>query len=540
MMNLLLSTRIDLGGMGLNIADYFIVVFFVGLVLFTVIIVLIGITLYFFDRRQPASPVLRNYPLLGRMRYFLEQIGPELRQYWFDSDREARPFSRADYQHVVKSAKYKQDIIGFGSTKDYEKPGYYIRNAMLPKLISELKIDDEAVVETKRYVIKNEPIFTRREEVFEDHLSQAFLLDDEDAIVIGPNTRRPFVVKGQIGMSAMSYGSLGKNAITALSEGIAMAEGSWMNSGEGGLSPYHLVGGTDIIFQIGPGLFGVRDSEGNFDWEELKRKNEIPEIKAYELKFGQGAKVRGGHVDGEKVTPEIAEIRRVEPYKTIDSPNRFRDFPDLPSAFEMMEKIREVTGKPVGMKVVVGSPDEADLLARTMKETGKGPDFITVDGGEGGTGASFQELADSVGLPIYSALPLMNRALKKHGVRDRVKIIASGRLFSPDRIAIALAMGADLINIARGFMIAVGCIQTLKCHTNECPVGVATTDPNLEKALVIDEKKYRVANYLITLREGLFRIAAAAGHDSPVQFTEKDVYFKDEKGLVYSLEELYQ
>lgn len=524
----------------MNIADWFIIIFFIGLVLLTLVIVVTGVILYYFDKKQAASPVLRNYPLLGRMRYFLEQIGPEFRQYWFNSDREARPFSRADYQHVVKSAKYKQDIIGFGSTKNFDEPGFYIKNAMLPKLISELKINDKAVVETKRYTVINEPMFKRREEVFEKHMSQAFLLDDENAIVIGPNTRQPFIVKGQIGMSAMSYGSLGKNAITALSEGIAMAEGSWMNSGEGGLSPYHLIGGTDVIFQIGPGLFGVRDGDGKFDWEELKRKNEIPQIKAYELKFGQGAKVRGGHVDGEKVTPEIAEIRRVEPYKTIDSPNRFRDFPDLPSAFEMIEKIRDVTGKPVGMKVVVGSPDEADKLAKTIKETGKGPDFITVDGGEGGTGASYQELADSVGLPIQSALPLMDSALRKYGIREQIKIIASGRLFSPDRIAIALAMGADLVNIARGFMIAVGCIQTLKCHTNECPVGVATTDPDLEKALVVEEKKHRVANYLITLREGLFRIAAAAGHESPTQFTKKDVYFKDEKGLVYSLDELYQ
>ena len=322
----------------MNIADYITVAVFIVFVVVVFGIISIGISLYFFDKNQAASPVLRNYPLLGRMRYFLEQIGPELRQYWFTNDREGRPFSRADYQHIVKSAKYKQDIIGFGSTKDYDEPGFYIKNAMFPKLISELKINDQEVVETNRYRILNEPIFTRREEVLEKHLSQAFLLQDDDAIVIGSNTRQPFVVKGQIGMSAMSYGSLGKNAITALSEGIAMAKGSWMNSGEGGLSPYHLAGGADIIFQIGPGLFGVRDKEGNFDWEELKRKNEIPEIKAYELKFAQGAKVRGGHVDGEKVTPEIAEIRKVEPWKTIDSPNRFKEFSRFSVCFSIYRK----------------------------------------------------------------------------------------------------------------------------------------------------------------------------------------------------------
>ena len=192
------------------------------------------------------------------------------------------------------------------------------------------------------------------------------------------------------------------------------------------------------------------------------------------------------------------------------------------------------------MKVVIGSNHEADELAKAIKETGKGPDFITVDGGEGGTGASFQELADSVGLPIKAALPLVNHALMKYGVRDQVKIIASGKLFSPDRIAIAIAMGADLVNIARGFMITVGCIQALKCQSNACPVGVATTDPDLQKALVIDEKKYRTANYVLTMRQGLFRLAAAAGLDSPVHFKQEHIVYKDDKGRVFSLEEIYQ
>lgn len=312
-----------------------------------------------------------------------------------------------------------------------------------------------------------------------------------------------------------------------------------MNTGEGGLSPYHLKGGCDIIMQIGPGLFGVRDREGNFNWEELKKKSEIPQIKAFEVKLAQGAKTRGGHIDGEKVTPEIAKIRMVEPYKSIDSPNRFIEYPDLPSLLDFIERIREHTGKPVGMKIVIGGFGDADELARYMKESGKGPDFITVDGGEGGTGASYQELTDSVGLPIKAALPLLDAALRRHGVRERVKIIASGKLFTPDRIAIAFAMGADLVNIARALMITVGCIQALQCHANSCPVGVATTDPDLQKALVIEEKKYRVANYLITLRKGLFRIAAAAGLESPVQFSRRHIIYKDDKGEVYSLEDIY-
>ena len=210
----------------------------------------------------------------------------------------------------------------------------------------------------------------------------------------------------------------------------------------------------------------------------------------------------------------------------------------MDSLFKFIGRLQEVGQKPIGIKIVIGSYHEAVELAKAIKKSSIAPDFITVDGGEGGTGATFQELADSVGLPIYSALPLLDVALRKEGVRDRVKLIASGKLFTPDRIAIALAMGADLVQIARGFMISIGCIQALRCQSNSCPAGVATTDPELQKALVVDEKKYRVANYLITLREGLFRIAAAAGIDSPVHFEPRHVVFKDHKGIVYNFENL--
>ncbi|MFK2825763.1 FMN-binding glutamate synthase family protein [Bacillus sp. B190/17] len=523
----------------MNIADSLIVMGFILIVIVLIALIILVVYMLLFDRNQKHHAILRNYPLLGRVRYFLEKIGPEMRQYWFNSDTEGRPFSRDDYEHIVKGAKYNRDVVGFGSKRDFEEEGFYVRNDMFPKLTEELKMDKEARVSTKRYILLKDPLFSQREEKWENEDSLAYLLHDDDAVVIGPNTKHPFVLKGLIGMSAMSYGSLGKNAITALSKGLGIAQGTWMNTGEGGISPYHLEGGTDIIMQIGPGLFGIRDKDGGVDWDELKRKSEIPQIKAFELKLAQGAKTRGGHIDAEKVTPEIAEIRKVEPYKSIDSPNRFHQFSDVPSMCEFIDKIRIHTGKPVGLKIVVGGNDSVEELAKYMKETGIGPDFITVDGGEGGTGASYQELIDSVGLPIKSALPILVSTLQKYGVRDRVKIIASGKLFTPDRIAIALAMGADLVNIARGFMITVGCIQTLKCQSNACPVGVATTDPGLQKALVIDEKKYRTANYLITLRKGLFRLAAAAGLDSPVHFKPKHIMYKDDKGIVTSLEDIY-
>ncbi|MFK9093924.1 FMN-binding glutamate synthase family protein [Bacillus salipaludis] len=520
----------------MNIADIFVIIVFVFLVLVLFVIIAFIGYLLIFDRNQKRHSILRNYPVLGRIRYFFEKIGPEMRQYWFNGDTEGKPFSRDDYEHIVKSAKYKRDVVGFGSKRDFDEEGFFVRNDMFPKLNEEIKMDQETTVNTKKYILMKDPLFTDREEKWEDEESLANLLHDDDAVIIGPNTKYPFALKSLIGMSAMSYGALGKNAITTLSKGLALAKGTWMNTGEGGLSPYHLEGGVDIIMQIGPGLFGIRDKNGDVDWDELKRKSEIPQVKAFEIKLAQGAKTRGGHIDAEKVNPEIAEIRKVEPYKSVDSPNRFKQFGDIVAMCDFIEKIRSHTGKPVGMKIVIGSNDSAEELARYMKESGKGPDFITVDGGEGGTGASYQELIDSVGLPIKSALPILDLTLKKYGVRDRVKIIASGKLFTPDRIAIALAFGADLVNIARGFMITVGCIQTLKCHSNACPVGVATTDPDMQKALVIDEKKYRVVNYLVTLRQGLFRIAAAAGLDSPVHFRPQHICYKDDKGVVISLE----
>ena len=522
----------------MNIADYLIIFVFAVVSIAILLIIVFVVSLYLIDRYQKSHSILRNFPLLGRMRYYLENLGPELRQYLFDSDQEGRPFSRDDYQQIVHSAKYRRNVIGFGSKRDFSKAGYYIRNSLFPKQMEELAMDRKTKVKGKKYILLRETLFAQRQEKFEDYHSLAYLLDEKETIVIGPERKHPFRVRGLIGMSGMSFGALGSHAITALSEGLAIAKGTWMNTGEGGLSPYHLKGNVDIIMQIGPGLFGVRDENGDFDWDEFRRKSENKQVRAFELKLGQGAKIRGGHLDAEKVTPEIAKIRSIQPYQSVDSPNRFYQFHDLPSLLAFVGRLQEESGKPIGIKVVIGSFHEALALAKAIKESEVAPDFITVDGGEGGTGATFQELADSVGLPIYSALPILDLALRQEGVRDRVKLIASGKLFTADRIAVALAMGADLVQIARGFMISIGCIQALRCQSNSCPAGVATTDPELQKALVVDEKKYRVANYVVTLREGLFRIAAAAGLASPVHFRPEHVVFKDEKGLVYHFENL--
>jgi len=262
-------------------------------------------------------------------------------------------------------------------------------------------------------------------------------------------------------------------------------------------------------------------------------------VRGFELKFHQGAKIRGGHVEGAKVTPEIADIRGVPVGQAIDSPNRFAMLPSIEAALDHVARMRAEGGKPVGIKVVVGGPGWGAPLAEAIARHGEGPDWLTVDGGEGGSGATFHEMADSMGVPVLSAIVELDDALREAGVRDRVRIFASGKLSSADRIALALCQGADAVNVARGLMIALGCIQAQKCHTNHCPVGVATTDAELMRALVVDEKKYRVCNTIVTLRAGLTSLAAAAGLRSPTEFTRQHAIHRDELGRIRTAETVF-
>jgi glutamate synthase (ferredoxin) len=485
------------------------------------------------DRRQSQHAVLRAFPLLGRLRYLIEHVGPELRQYLFDADAAGRPFSRNEFLSVVFAAKYLKTLISFGSKRDFEAPGWYLRNALFPSLAGDLAVASRPALETHRYEIVHEGLFHRREELGET-LVAPWTLDDAHAITLGRGLAAPWIVRGLVGVSGMSYGALGSHAIRAIAEGVAMATGSWINTGEGGLSEHHLAAGGDVIFQIGPGCFGARSVDGRFDWEDLRRKGDLAQVRGFELKLHQGAKIRGGHLEGTKVTEEIARLRGVEPWKPVDSPNRFPFLADVDALLDHVARMREATGKPVGVKVVMGGPGSADALADAMARRGDGPDWITVDGGEGGSGATYQEMADSMGLPVRSGIVVLDDALRRAGVRDRVRVVASGRLFSADRAAIALALGADLVNVARGFMIAVGCIQAQKCHTNQCPAGVATTDPERMRALVVDEKKWRAMNFVITLRAGLASLAAAAGLSSPTRFERRHAVYRDAEGRVHS------
>lgn len=511
------------------IVDMIILAFFAGIVLFVIYLV-------FVDRKQNQHSILRNYPVLGRIRYFFEKIGPEMRQYLMQSDNEATPFSRKDYLDVVKAGKYKSRIGGFGSRRDFTEPGFYLQNSLFPNEASELEIDQSRKLNTKLYKLDNEGLFSR-DEHREDAVIDPYLLTDEHAIVLGQNARQPFKIKRLIGQSGMSYGALGKNAITALSKGLGLAEGTWMNTGEGGLSDHHLKGNVDIIFQIGPGLFGVRDEDGNFSEELFIQKSQIEHVRAFEIKLAQGAKTRGGHVEADKVTEEIAKIRNVKPFTTINSPNRFTFIHNNIDLLNFIARLKQLSGKPVGFKMVVGNITMLEALVKDMKDTGIYPDFITVDGGEGGTGATYQELEDTVGLPLFSALPILDGVLKKNELRQDIKIIASGKLITPDKVAIALGLGADLVQIARAMMMSVGCIMAQQCHTNDCPVGVATTDPDKEKGLVIEEKQYRVTNYVVSVHEGLFNLAAACGVKSPTEINVKHLLYRNENGEIMTGEQ---
>lgn len=318
-----------------------------------------------------------------------------------------------------------------------------------------------------------------------------------------------------------------------------MAKGSWINTGEGGVAPEHLASGVDVIAQIGPGLFGYRDEKGNFSIEEFKKIASEPNIKAFELKFAQGAKIRGGHLEGSKVNAKIATIRKVPVGKTINSPNRF-PFLGTPEETLQFVKLLQIIGKkPVGIKLVVGDRQRLVDLFISMLRLDIFPDFFTVDGGEGGSGATFKAMADTMGLPLFPALAAFEDTARFYNVRDRFVLFASGKLITPDQVAIALALGADCVNSARGFMMASGCIMALQCHTGKCPSGVATTDPKYQSALVPEEKQWRVMNYILSVRQGLFALAGACGVDSPRRLTREHVVYKNEHGGTVRLSELY-
>ena len=337
------------------------------------------------------------------------------------------------------------------------------------------------------------------------------------ALEIGPYSRHPYVTDSLINVSAMSFGAISKPAVLALSNGSRMA-GNWMNTGEGGLSPYHLEGGADIVFQMGTAKYGVRDEDGNLSDEKLKEIASHEQVKMIEIKLSQGAKPgKGGILPGGKVTAEIAKIRGIPEGEDSISPNRHPDIDNAADLLDMISRIRDVTGLPVGFKCVIGAYGWLDELFDLIHERGieSAPDFITVDSGDGGTGAAPMSLMDSVGLPIRESLPLVVDMLNAHGLKERIRVIASGKLITPSEAAMALCVGADFINSARGFMFALGCIQALQCNKNTCPTGVTTHDKKLQRGLVPEDKAERVYQYSKNMRKEIGIIAHSCGVTEP-------------------------
>lgn len=565
---------------------------FLPLVLFYGLIILL-VYLFLKDKYQTQHSILKTHPVLGRLRYLFEMIGPEFRQYWFLNDKEGRPVDRDTQETIAKAGKYANTVIGFGSKKDFQRTSFYLTNSLFPLNVEELSVDNEPEIQSYIYKIINESITSRKEKRIPVKL-KPWYLTDENQVVIGPKREHPFYVKGLIGISAMSYGALSKSAVKALAQGVAISGGSFMNTGEGGISRYHLSRvyevvqpnkelkdrlserivafllqhpnssnfdleerfgkavmfhvdeliaqgvikekHADLIFQVGSGLFGARKND-QYDEATFLENALRPEVKAIEIKLGQGAKVRGGKLPKEKITEEIAQIRGVSMGKDVESPNRFPLFNDVAGLLDLVTHWQEITGKPVGFKLVAGDQYAFEELAQYMQETGKHPDFITIDGAEGGTGATYQEMADGLGLPIYSGIHILDQTLKKYGMREHIKIFASGMLATADKMAIALSLGADLIYVARAAMNTVGCINSGKCHTNLCPVGITSHLPHLEAGLVVEEKRFRTANYLRTMREGLFMLGASCGIDSPTKFSKKHVVIREANNSVHKLDD---
>ncbi len=427
------------------------------------------------DITQKKHTVLRNFPVVGRLRFFFEDLGEYFRQYFFAGDRDEMPFNRATRGWVYQVAKNQGGIVGFGSTNDLREAGSII------------------------FVNHPYPVLE------EDRLPTP-------ALVIGEGyCTRPFQARSIVNVSGMSFGAISAPAVRALSRGAAEA-GCWLDTGEGGLAPYHLEGGCDIIMQIGTAKYGIRTLDGEF--ASGKAKELANAVKAFEIKLSQGAKPgKGGVLPGGKVTSEIARIRGIPEGQDSISPNRHCDIANVEQLLDRIAYIRELTGRPVGVKTAIGGWEFINELCDAVLRRGKeyAPDFLAIDGAEGGSGAAPQTLMDHMALPIAEALPRVVDSLLQSDLKSRIRVIAAGKLVTSARAAWALCVGADFVNTARGFMFALGCIQAMRCHTNTCPTGVTTHNKRLQRGLVVEEKYLRVANYCRNMNKEIDMIAHSCG-----------------------------
>ena len=455
------------------------------------------LTLALIDVVQKKHAIRRIFPLIGRVRYFLEMIGPEMRQYWVANDKEEAPFNRDERRWIYSSAKGQNQNFGFGTTEVLYSIGYpLIKHAVFP---------------------------------FPDSKAQ-HPWGDKTAIpclkVMGTfhGRKRPFRPRSIINISAMSFGSLGAKAVTAMSKGAAQAM-ACHNTGEGGVSPYHKEGKADIMWQLGTGYFGARGPDGEFNLDVLAEEvASTPPIRCIEIKLSQGAKPgKGGILPAAKVTEEIAAVRKIPVGKACLSPNAHKEFSTVDEMIDFIEGIAARTGLPVGIKSAIGEIEFWDELADRMKARNQGPDFITVDGSEGGTGAAPLTFSDHVSLPFKIGFKRVYQVFQARGITDRIVWIGSGKLGFPDRTVVAMAMGCDLVAVAREAMLAVGCIQAQKCHTGHCPAGVATQQWWLQRGLDVELKAERMARYLQSFRKELLTLSHACGYEHPGQFTLDDI-----------------
>ena len=458
-----------------------------------IFLILVAIKDIFFNKEHI---IKHNFPVVGHLRYFLESIGPELRQYIVASDREELPFNRNERGWIYASAKNENNYEGFGTDEDIYRTNYiFINNSMLAFKIG------------KDHPNAKHPNFIACAKVMGSFNKR----------------RRLYRPASIINVSAMSYGSLSAKAVESLNKGCLLAN-AYHNTGEGGLSPYHKMG-ADVVFHFGTGYFGVRGDDGNFSMEKIiKLVQENPQVRAIEVKLSQGAKPgKGGVLPASKITKEIAEIRHVPLGQDILSPPTHSAFSNVSEMVDFIEQIAEATGLPVGIKSAIGQLKQWEELASLMKETNRGPDFITVDGGEGGTGAAPPSFADHVSLPFINAFTDLYNVFKKQGITDRIVFIASGKLGFPAKAAMAFAMGADSINVAREAMMSIGCIQAQSCHNNTCPTGITTHNKWLQAGINVKDKSERVNYYFTKFKKELLEITHACGYEHPSQFTMDDV-----------------
>lgn len=455
------------------------------------------------DSNQSKDAVRRNFPVIGRFRDLFIRMGEFFRQYFFALDREEMPFNRAEREWIYKSAKGEDNTEPFGSTRNLTPVGTPIfANAPFPVLSD---------------------------------------THEDLGLTFGAGCKNPYTSHSIINVSGMSYGALSKPAVQALSRGAGLAK-CWYNTGEGGLSPFHLEGGCDIIFQIGTAKYGVRGPDGQFSEAKYKEVTAHTEVKMTELKLAQGAKPgKGGLLPGNKVNEEIARIRGIPEGEDSISPNRHPEIDSCDDLLDFVVRLRDLSGKPVGIKTVISSRVWLDELFERIKARGveSAPDFITVDGGDGGTGAAPMALMDNVGLTLREALPMLVDSLVEHGLRDRIKIIASGKLVVPAEVAWAYCAGADAVNSARGFMFSIGCIQAMTCNTNNCPTGVTTHKEHLQHGLVPEVKAKSVRNFVEKLSKDVQMIAHSCGVEHARALRRHHVRIVQSNGRSVPMDELY-